>query len=205
MIRTLVREVLTQYPFDVMYFDGPYQGMNNAREFCHCKYCEAAYQKRFGKPVPDQERISDDVVIHGVDGQRGGHRLSARDSRDDPHHAGCARSVQRYVAAEQAGVAESRHPGGGRLHVRSGGDAGGQAVQPATRPLHRQGDLDLRRQPHGIQSRAHEERSRARVVQLSGGESGTADRWRDGHRGRRGNRVLGVEPLLLHAASAAGV
>jgi len=52
VIRTLVREVLTQYPVDVMYFDGPYQGMNNAREFCHCQYCEAAYQKRFGKPVP---------------------------------------------------------------------------------------------------------------------------------------------------------
>ena len=30
VIRTLVREVLTQYPVDVMYFDGPYQGMNNA-------------------------------------------------------------------------------------------------------------------------------------------------------------------------------
>src|SRR5215467_244254 len=27
VIRTLVREVLTQYPVDVMYFDGPYQGM----------------------------------------------------------------------------------------------------------------------------------------------------------------------------------
>ncbi|MCX6629584.1 MAG: family 10 glycosylhydrolase, partial [Candidatus Solibacter sp.] len=52
VIRTLVREVLTGYPVDVMYFDGPYQGMNNAKEFCHCKYCEAAYQKRFGKAVP---------------------------------------------------------------------------------------------------------------------------------------------------------
>lgn len=55
VIRTLVREVLTQYDVDVMYFDGPYEGMNHARDFCHCKYCEAAYQKRFGKPVPDQD------------------------------------------------------------------------------------------------------------------------------------------------------
>jgi hypothetical protein len=54
VIRTLVREVLTEYPVDVMYFDGPYQGMQMAREYCHCKYCEAAYRKRFGKPVPDQ-------------------------------------------------------------------------------------------------------------------------------------------------------
>lgn len=54
VISTLVREVLTGYPVDVMYFDGPYQGMQMAREYCHCKYCEAAYRKRFGKPVPDQ-------------------------------------------------------------------------------------------------------------------------------------------------------
>ncbi len=58
VIRTLVREVLTQYPVDVMYFDGPYQGMNNAKEYCHCTYCEAAYRKRFNKPVPT---TSDDL------------------------------------------------------------------------------------------------------------------------------------------------
>jgi hypothetical protein len=58
VIQSLVREVLTQYPVDVMYFDGPYQGMNNAKEYCHCKYCEAAYQKRFGKTVPAKQ---DDV------------------------------------------------------------------------------------------------------------------------------------------------
>jgi hypothetical protein len=55
VIRTLVREVLTQYPVDVMYFDGPYQGMNHGHDFCHCKYCEAAYRKKFNKPVPDQD------------------------------------------------------------------------------------------------------------------------------------------------------
>jgi hypothetical protein len=55
VIRALVREVLVEYPFDVMYFDGPYQGMQNAKNYCHCAYCEAAYRKRFGKPVPNQE------------------------------------------------------------------------------------------------------------------------------------------------------
>ena len=67
VIRTLVREVLTAYPVDVMYFDGPYQGMQNAKEFCHCRHCEAAYQKRFGKPVPSQtEKLSkaDEVQYH---------------------------------------------------------------------------------------------------------------------------------------------
>ena len=43
------------YPFDVMYFDGPYQGMQNAKSYCHCTYCEAAYRKKFGKPVPNQD------------------------------------------------------------------------------------------------------------------------------------------------------
>ncbi len=56
VIRKLVREVLVDYPFDVLYFDGPYQGMQNARTWCHCEYCEAAYRKRFGKPVPLQDR-----------------------------------------------------------------------------------------------------------------------------------------------------
>jgi len=54
MIKALVREVLA-YPFDVMYFDGPYEGMQNAKNYCHCQYCEAAYRAKFGKPVPNQE------------------------------------------------------------------------------------------------------------------------------------------------------
>jgi hypothetical protein len=56
VIKALVHEVLVDYPFDVMYFDGPYQGMQNARNYCHCTYCEAVYQKKFGKPVPDQDQ-----------------------------------------------------------------------------------------------------------------------------------------------------
>ena len=55
VIKALVREVLVDYPFDVMYFDGPYQGMQNAKNYCHCAYCEAAYQKKFGKAVPNQD------------------------------------------------------------------------------------------------------------------------------------------------------
>jgi hypothetical protein len=58
VIRALVREVLTQYPVDVMYFDGPYQGMMNAKEPCQCKHCQTAWQKRFGKPLPTKQ---DDV------------------------------------------------------------------------------------------------------------------------------------------------
>jgi hypothetical protein len=54
VIKALVREVLA-YPFDVMYFDGPYQRMQNANNYCHCQYCEAAYRAKFGKPVPNQE------------------------------------------------------------------------------------------------------------------------------------------------------
>ena len=55
VIKTLVKEVLTEYPFDVMYFDGPYQGMKNDRIYCHCSYCEAAYKKKFGRLVPNQD------------------------------------------------------------------------------------------------------------------------------------------------------
>ena len=53
-IRELVREVLVNYPVDVMYFDGPYMGMQMARQFCHCEYCQAAYKKARGKAIPDQ-------------------------------------------------------------------------------------------------------------------------------------------------------
>jgi len=56
VIKELVREVLVNYPFDVMYFDGPYQGMQNAKNYCHCRYCESAYREKSGKPVPNQEQ-----------------------------------------------------------------------------------------------------------------------------------------------------
>jgi hypothetical protein len=53
-IRERVREVVTNYPVDVMYFDGPYEGMDQAMRFCHCQYCQAAYQKARGKSIPSQ-------------------------------------------------------------------------------------------------------------------------------------------------------
>lgn len=56
VIRKLVREVLVEYPFDVMYFDGPYQGMQNARSWCYCEYCQAAHRRKFGTPVPRQDK-----------------------------------------------------------------------------------------------------------------------------------------------------
>jgi hypothetical protein len=54
---TLTSEVL-DYDFDVLYFDGPYEGMDHRMEFCHCRHCQTAYEKRFGGPVPDQRKCS---------------------------------------------------------------------------------------------------------------------------------------------------
>jgi hypothetical protein len=63
MIRTLVMEILA-YDFDVMYFDGPYQGMNHSTDWCYCKHCQAAHQKRFNMPVPDQKSAS--IAVQAV-------------------------------------------------------------------------------------------------------------------------------------------
>ncbi|MGH7997009.1 MAG: beta-galactosidase trimerization domain-containing protein [Opitutaceae bacterium] len=54
VIKRLFHEVVADYPIDAVYFDGPYQGMAHSLEFCHCRYCEAAYRSKFGKPVPIQ-------------------------------------------------------------------------------------------------------------------------------------------------------
>lgn len=54
-IRAMVREVLLRYEVDVMYFDGPYMGMRNARQYCHCEHCVEAYRKARGKAIPRQD------------------------------------------------------------------------------------------------------------------------------------------------------
>jgi hypothetical protein len=58
VIRKLVLEVHKNYAFDVLYFDGPYQGMDHSADYCHCEYCETAYQKRFGKRIPLQPGLA---------------------------------------------------------------------------------------------------------------------------------------------------
>ncbi|MFZ0743532.1 MAG: beta-galactosidase trimerization domain-containing protein [Terracidiphilus sp.] len=62
MVRKLVAEVLS-YDYDVLYFDGPYQGMDHSSEFCHCAHCQSAYGRRFGKAVPDQRTCSQDERV----------------------------------------------------------------------------------------------------------------------------------------------
>jgi hypothetical protein len=57
-IKDLIREVLTGYSVDVMYFDGPYQGMEHAQRFCHCRYCQTAYEQARGKSIPLQDGSS---------------------------------------------------------------------------------------------------------------------------------------------------
>lgn len=54
----IVHEVLTRYDFDVIYFDGPYQGLEHMGEYCYCKHCEQAFHKRFGKPIPAQASMT---------------------------------------------------------------------------------------------------------------------------------------------------
>ena len=53
-VKERVREVVTNYPVDLMYFDGPYEGMDRRLHHCHCRYCKAAYQKAKGKGIPLQ-------------------------------------------------------------------------------------------------------------------------------------------------------
>jgi len=89
--RTLTGEVL-DYDFDVLYFDGPYQGMDHRSDFCHCEHCQSAHQKRFGKQVPDQRTCSLDERIQYIAWMRdevvlkffGDLRTMIRDKRDVP-------------------------------------------------------------------------------------------------------------------------
>jgi hypothetical protein len=51
-----VHEIVEGYPIDVMYFDGPYQGLSTLDQICHCRYCQEAYQKARGKALPIQDQ-----------------------------------------------------------------------------------------------------------------------------------------------------
>lgn len=44
------------YDADIVYFDGPYQGMQGDMRWCHCRHCEAAYRKARGKDIPVQDK-----------------------------------------------------------------------------------------------------------------------------------------------------
>ena len=51
----MIRELVTNYPIDLAYFDGPGQGLDQSHRFCHCKYCQRAYQKATGRAIPLQD------------------------------------------------------------------------------------------------------------------------------------------------------
>src|ERR1035437_10143257 len=65
----LTAEVLS-YDFDILYFDGPYQGMDHGWDFCNCTHCQSAHAKRFGKPIPDQRTCSLDERIQYIQWMR---------------------------------------------------------------------------------------------------------------------------------------
>jgi hypothetical protein len=51
-----VRELVERYPIDLIYFDGPYQGLSTADRICYCRYCREAYGKARGKELPADDR-----------------------------------------------------------------------------------------------------------------------------------------------------
>jgi hypothetical protein len=56
---SMVHEVLSRYDFDVIYFDGPYQGLEHMGEYCYCDHCRRAFHKQFGKPIPPQASMTE--------------------------------------------------------------------------------------------------------------------------------------------------
>jgi hypothetical protein len=55
----IVQEVLRRYDFDVIYFDGPYQGLEHMGEYCYCEHCQHAFRKQFGTRIPLQASMSE--------------------------------------------------------------------------------------------------------------------------------------------------
>jgi len=64
--KAMVREVAEKYSPDVIYFDGPYQGMGHLGSYCRCHYCEAAYRAKFGLEVPDGETGTHEEIVRYV-------------------------------------------------------------------------------------------------------------------------------------------
>ena len=62
-IFALVREVLS-YDVDVVYFDGPYQGMDNRSLFCHCHWCRVAYQAAENVEIPSEHGDPESVIAY---------------------------------------------------------------------------------------------------------------------------------------------
>lgn len=59
----LLREILT-YDFDLVYFDGPYQGMDHRMDFCHCEWCRKGFLKATGRDVPMQNGNADAIIAY---------------------------------------------------------------------------------------------------------------------------------------------
>jgi len=59
----MVKEVLA-YDIDLVYFDGPYQGMDQRAKFCHCVWCRALYQKEMGRDIPKEDGPIDEVAVY---------------------------------------------------------------------------------------------------------------------------------------------
>lgn len=59
LYKNMVHEVLTRYDFDVIYFDGPYQGLEHMGEYCYCEHCQQAYLRQFGKRIPPQSSMTE--------------------------------------------------------------------------------------------------------------------------------------------------
>jgi hypothetical protein len=59
-----VHELLERYPIDVIYFDGPYQGLSTWERICYCRHCREAYQTARGKALPgDDQRLTREQEI----------------------------------------------------------------------------------------------------------------------------------------------
>jgi hypothetical protein len=108
-----VREVVANYPVDLMYFDGPYQGMEQRSRYCHCQYCKAAYKKAKGKDIPAQS-------FRGFGGFGGGM----------PGGGGPAAGGGAATGAGAPGGAAAGGTAGARGAAAGGGAAGGGGAAP---------------------------------------------------------------------------